>query len=395
MRLSHTLAQEIVNKIIPVLDLNINIMDETGFIIGTGDQERLFTKHEGAIQVLKVSSTIEVFKDSNLVGTKPGINLPIYFDRQIIGVVGITGDPQTVHPYAKMVKVHTEMLVEKNYLHKKILEDSNAKDQLLFDIINNHFKTEEQIIEAYARCAILNLNLNNPGVPILIEIIPQGNSSSQKVIQQLEGYVLKLREKLTKLTTLNDYRYFTQLSSYRFMLVLELTKLPLSFQKNEIVKRTHEFFRKLPKDLNMNLHVGIGSITEKLEDYPEAYKNADFALSIKKNQTGHQINYYDDVGILEVLQNVTPFIKNAFTKDISPVLLEEPKLVEALTSYIEENGNLTKAAEKIGVQRVTLINRLEKIKTLVGKDPRNLKDLLELYTALLILLPSHFVLRPD
>ena len=53
MKITHKLAQDIVDKTMSILEKNINIMDEKGVIIGSGDKSRLNQYHEGAAQVIK------------------------------------------------------------------------------------------------------------------------------------------------------------------------------------------------------------------------------------------------------------------------------------------------------------------------------------------------------
>jgi len=53
MRITHKLAQNIVDKTMSILGKNINIMNENGVIIGSGDKSRLNQFHEGAAQVIK------------------------------------------------------------------------------------------------------------------------------------------------------------------------------------------------------------------------------------------------------------------------------------------------------------------------------------------------------
>jgi carbohydrate diacid regulator len=51
--------------------------------------------------------------------------------------------------------------------------------------------------------------------------------------------------------------------------------------------------------------------------------------------------------------------------------------------YVEENGDVNKVAGRLFIHRNTLRYRLERIAELTNKDPRNVKDLLELYLSIL------------
>jgi carbohydrate diacid regulator len=61
MKITHKLAQDIVNKTMSILGKNINIMDENGVIIGLGDKSRLNQYQEGAAQVIKEGKKLEIY----------------------------------------------------------------------------------------------------------------------------------------------------------------------------------------------------------------------------------------------------------------------------------------------------------------------------------------------
>ena len=50
--LDHDLSQDIVDRAMAILPYNVNVMDSQGLILGSGERERINTRHEGAQQVL-------------------------------------------------------------------------------------------------------------------------------------------------------------------------------------------------------------------------------------------------------------------------------------------------------------------------------------------------------
>ena len=112
--LDRALAQDIVDRAMAILPYNVNVMDYLGIIIGSGDAQRLCTRHEGAQLVLANGGVVEI--DSRAAGTmggvKPGVNLPLMLDHKLVGVLGITGEPEEVRVYGELVKMTAEMLME-------------------------------------------------------------------------------------------------------------------------------------------------------------------------------------------------------------------------------------------------------------------------------------------
>ncbi len=111
--LDHDLAQEIVDRTMAILPYNVNVMDSQGLILGSGEPERINTRHEGAQLVLANGRVVEIdgHTAKHLKGVQPGINLPLMHDQRLIGVLGITGEPQLLRTYAELVRMTAEMLV--------------------------------------------------------------------------------------------------------------------------------------------------------------------------------------------------------------------------------------------------------------------------------------------
>ncbi|MEM8176161.1 sugar diacid recognition domain-containing protein, partial [Morganella morganii] len=96
----------------------INVMDAQGMIIGSGDPSRLHTRHEGAQLVLANRRVVEIDEQAAacLRGVRPGVNLPLLHAERLVGVLGITGAPQVVRPYAELVRMAAEMLMEQRQM---------------------------------------------------------------------------------------------------------------------------------------------------------------------------------------------------------------------------------------------------------------------------------------
>jgi carbohydrate diacid regulator len=111
--LDHDLAQDIVDRAMAILPCNVNVMDSQGLILGSGEPERINTRHEGAQLVLANGRVVEIDAPTakHLKGVQPGINLPLMLDQRLIGVLGITGEPEQLRTYAELVRMTAEMLV--------------------------------------------------------------------------------------------------------------------------------------------------------------------------------------------------------------------------------------------------------------------------------------------
>lgn len=111
-QLGKRFAQQIVNQIAATLDQNVNLMDAQGVIIASCDPARIGDVHEAARQVIRTGEPVAVHSDDYLAGALPGLNYPLRAGEEIIGVVGITGDPAEVAPIGNVVRLATQLLIE-------------------------------------------------------------------------------------------------------------------------------------------------------------------------------------------------------------------------------------------------------------------------------------------
>ncbi|MEO3976620.1 sugar diacid recognition domain-containing protein [Streptomyces sp. CAU 1734] len=108
-----TTAQAIVDDIVGRLGVNVNIMDERGLIIASGDHARVGSLHEGALRVLESGRPFSVTGEEArlLNGTRAGVNLPLRLDSEIVGVVGVSGEPRDVGEIARAIAHLAEVMV--------------------------------------------------------------------------------------------------------------------------------------------------------------------------------------------------------------------------------------------------------------------------------------------
>src|SRR4051812_44880098 len=111
--LNRDLAGIIVQETMRRLHRNINMMDVEGRIIASGDSKRLGERHEGALEAIRTGKPL-IINEGNQVqwkGSQCGINLPILFRNEIVGAIGITGQPEEVAEFGEIVKMTTELML--------------------------------------------------------------------------------------------------------------------------------------------------------------------------------------------------------------------------------------------------------------------------------------------
>ncbi len=130
--LDPAIAMQIVSRTMSILGHNVNVMNNRGVILGSGDNLRIGAIHEGALLAITQNRVVEITSEaaSGLIGVKPGINLPLHYQGQIIGVIGITGEFKEITPYGQLLKMTAEIIVEQANLQDKLQWENRQKKSL-------------------------------------------------------------------------------------------------------------------------------------------------------------------------------------------------------------------------------------------------------------------------
>lgn len=83
MKLKPELAQSIVDQMMKKIPYNINMMDQNGYIIASGDKSRLNTLHVGALDAIKQRKTLTMSNDYGSHGL-PGVNMPLFLKKKLL-----------------------------------------------------------------------------------------------------------------------------------------------------------------------------------------------------------------------------------------------------------------------------------------------------------------------
>lgn len=345
IKITERLAQDIVDKMMDVIPYNVNIMNSEGVIVGSGDRNRIGKLHEGALMAINSGSLIAVHEVQG--GAKPGINMPIYFNNEIMGVIGISGEPNIVTQFASIVKVTAELLISQEYLFNERIVNERIKEEFLYqwayaESYDEHFNE---------RAAALGINLNIERKAVVINF-----KSKRNLMDKIERY-------------LNENEYAIRLTPERVCIFM---KKDLKLMKRVLLVR---------EELGSSVKVGVGSAARVMsESLRQGIKSIEIA---EKLQLVSSIYNYEEIAFID---NLSAHLDKEGLLTIVRKL-EEAKgmdLVNTLMMYVVLDGDVSAVSEAVHIHRNSLNYRLKRIEEITGKNPRSLLDLLELFSAVLI-----------
>lgn len=350
--ITRDIAEMIVKETSKILFLNINIMNEKGVIIASGNPSRLNQIHEGALEVLRTRKMLEITPENKeqLRGTQYGINLPITFKERVVGVIGITGDPKEIGDRGGLVKMMTELMLNQTYMASQSEWQQRTKEMVIEELLKEHPMLEH----VDRRLSLLNIKLSEPFIVSLIEISDH-SFSSQLLIEHVENIIEK-KDVLAGFVHVN-----------KMLLIFNRLSLEETAKKLSILYKEYE-------KLKLQVRMAYSSPIQDLQSISQGYRECGIALAITDPTA--KIVSYTEIEPKALVHQMNPIIAKQFSERILQGILINH--VETLQAFFDCNLNIKDTAEKLFIHRNTLIYRLQKIKTESGYDPQNFKDALAL-----------------
>jgi carbohydrate diacid regulator len=354
--LTKEIAQTIVHETSQRLNRNINIMDEKGRIIASGNPERIDDIHEGALEVLKSGEALTISAGHKEVwrGTQPGINLPIEFQDEIVGVIGITGNPEEIHEFAGIVKMITELMIQQKFIANQLEWQQRTKEMIVEELL----KESPAFNNIERGLSLLGTKLKAPFRVHVVQLSDRA-MTNQTLIQKVESMI---GERSGFACFININRLFFVFSG---------------LGEQEAVNTLNRIYKEL-KQLNFTFRLSFGMPFDALENFSQAYSDCDLALKITNEQ--EDFVSFAEIEPRALIHTIEParagrFTDRVFTKTVA-------KYADTLQAFFEHNQNIQQTADELFIHRNTLIYRLTKIQEETGYDPKNFKDALTLQLAL-------------
>ncbi|OOF40274.1 hypothetical protein BKK47_04530 [Rodentibacter mrazii] len=358
MKLDTTIAQKIVKRAMQIIHYSVNVMNDDGVIIASGNPERLSQRHTGAVLALRENRMVEV--DLHLAQkwnfeAQPGINLPIHYLGKAIGVVGISGEPMQVKQYAELVKMTAELIVEQHALLEQERWRHRYKEEFILQLLHGNLSWQE--IEQQAK--FFAFDLTQSRVVILIKLLHSNPDSLQHLINYLEQpefaqdvAILSL-DQVVVLKTLSISTALSQQIK---------TLLPVDYTKQDY---------KIAVGASLNMPLS--------EQLPLSFQSAQSTLAYgMKHHPRKNLYRFEEYRLPVLLTDLSSSWQGKeLLKPVAPLFAEEnAMLYKTLQQYFWANCELHLAAEKLFIHPNTLRYRLSKIEQITDLSFNKIDDVL-------------------
>lgn len=372
MKITTELALPIASQLMSVMDFNINIMDDQGIIVASGQAQRIGQQHEGALQVLatRAQQLISEEECRSLPGSKPGVNLPIEFQDNIVGVVGITGDPAEVYKFGTIIKMNVEILLEQIHMNKQLHFRKMALEGFIMELIAPHDLREKKL-EMTARSLQIDLSAERSVMVVEIEEMKWseemtgGGDQLQRINDRKEQFLNGLK------ALVSFHSFYAYIEDGAFFIAIPAAE--------QLHKPVYAKVEQYLKKCGFHYYIGVGQARAELAGYKASYHEARGCIRLSKRfELEPKATSIEEWGIIPYLDTIPQAVQKDFMQMYkwSGQLNEDYK--QTLRTFMDCNLDVKETAALLHVHRNTLFYRLDKISQLLQMDYRKFNDLIKI-----------------
>ncbi|MBV7503966.1 helix-turn-helix domain-containing protein [Bacillus sp. sid0103] len=360
------LAEKIVKEVQKLIGEDIIVVNTEGHIIASTDPVRVGTFHEGALLASQKKRKRIITEEDQLKleGVKAGINFPIFFQNDVIGVIGITGEPKKVTPFGEIIRKMTELLISENYYAEQFDWHTRAVESFVMDWV----QAKEWDETFQNRAKLLSIDIEVKRAVVIIEFLGLNSPLSR---DNWSSIFNRFKQ--------NTKEVVARSGNERMVLLINCSNGP---SRASIEKWLMQFLNFLTNTFGIHATAGVGQAAEP-HDIRISYRQAERSLKIKK-ATGN-ITFDEDLTLEMIFEEISSKTKSDFISRTIGPLLKEVDLLETLNELFKQNHSLKNTSNKLHIHINTLHYRLKKAEELTQLSPNNIHDLLTMYLALLFL----------
>ncbi|MCA1034431.1 CdaR family transcriptional regulator [Bacillus infantis] len=360
------LAEKILREVRGVLKEEIIVVNTDGIIVSSTSPDRVGAFHEGALQSVKKRDKriITADDEKKLKGVKAGINLPVFFQKEVAAVIGITGDPEKVAPYGEIIRKMTELLISENFYSEQIDWQSRALEGFVFDWLQERGHGSSFI----DRALMLKVDTRLDRLVFIAEFLEPEKIPSREIWQRLLSWPEK-----------NSNDLFIRWGHDR---IVALFAHHSEEHIQRLEDRVSRYYSYLDRSSGSPLSGGAGQPAAS-SALSRSFRQAERAVKAAKKARG--LRFDKNLTLEMLMDEIKPETKLDYIKRTIGPLQQHPDVLATLKELFRQNHSLKKTAESMHIHINTLHYRLRKIEDLTGLGTGNAQQLFILYMACLLL----------
>ncbi|MBR7552736.1 CdaR family transcriptional regulator [Allobacillus sp. GCM10007491] len=369
-------AQKAVKAVSNILPFPISLTDDKGLIVGDSNSRRIGTFHAPSQQVI-IENKLVLFDEATTDHTKniyPGAAVPLHFDFETIGVLGIIGDPKEVEPYALLVKSYIEMMWHEAAHQQRRTFEISHMETFLHYVLFTPDAEKEKIIDY---CDMMDIPHSKTRFIIVADFGHSLSTINQKTLtlDEIKYRFIHLMKNIFNnhddlCAFLNNDRIVMCKPSYGIEDYKE--------QLKEFDTQAKRFSEQANRLSIKEVSIAAGPLVSSIDELTNSYQKADLLIRFAKKNglNGGAYHCLDPYILANLFYDGSTHLLDEPLEMLLQPLLQDPasaELIKNFTTYLECNMNISEAAEQLFVHRNTLLYRLNKVERMTGIPYKNFK----------------------
>jgi carbohydrate diacid regulator len=365
----------------------------------------LVTNHEGV--VVASNSTRNVGAPAHMIlaaGETPALRVPVPFDCDRLTGEVIVEYPGPENPSsARLTRALVELVINQATVAEWLPTQVELRNKFIYDTLHGTIADPQVLLR---EGQILGMDLSQPRSVILVNasdyIHPGGSDGwtsdepSQVRARQRSRFIIA---SIVGFFELPDDTICAYIGGGEIAVLKAISRQTLHrWSDNTMSSRANSWvdltalrraatalLKRLRNDTCASISMGIGRYHSGASGLTRSFSDARIALSVGNRYFGTgKVHSIDDLGMAAFVGGADEQTKLDLASHLLEPLDDEPELFHTLTTFFDEGCCLSTTASRLSIHRNTLGHRLHKITTLIGLDPREFDDAVQLRLALLM-----------
>jgi carbohydrate diacid regulator len=357
--LTSELANSIVQETMNRLNHNINIVNTEGYIIASGSPSRVGKLHLAALEAIRSGQTIIVTEHNQQQwdDARCGMNMPVSFQDQIVGAIGITGEPAQVAEFAQLVRMTTELMINQAFQIPQQVWRNRTKEVVMEQLI----KPDPDMRQIEKQLQLLSIELQPPYYAYVLQMDETPLAYNSLLLQKIED-------------TFGDCHVLIGLLDIHqaCLLVFGVTE--------QARLQCFNAWIQLLQSSKSHFRIGCSNVADRQEDITSIINEAKFA--VRHAKADQQVIAYRRLEPEMIVLQSNPITNQRFLERLLADLSEST--VQTLQAFFHCNLNIQETAHALSLHKNTVTYRLRRVRELTGYDPQIFQDALALQTVIWI-----------
>lgn len=361
--------QNIADNISSLIQYDIVIANHKGVVIAASRKSRIGVFNPRIKEMIENNAEMHIVYDVETgEGFLPGINLPIRFEGSSIASVGITGNPEDVKIFGKVIQSFVQQQLVDMAHEKEKANRRQILNSFIYDWIFNTSYSDKEEFELRARS--LNINAYSPRVISIVKV------TSDNPAHFADDFLIQMQQQIAGWLRSLDRQHVVALLGSEIVVLLNTGNSAVAERVMGQVWDTVKNITHVP------VAIGIGMSFDDREKVRLSYEAAKLACKTAEESPDQPVCVFGSFDFRLLISSISRSTRQQVFNSVYQNYTSDEQIsssIMLLRRYVENNRSISQTAAELYLHKNTIQAHLNRIFDLTGYNPRDARDLTLLY----------------